>query len=202
MINVITKSGSDAFHGKAFEFLRNTVLDARDYFSTLHGRTFRQNQFGGTMGGPIKHQKVYFFGDYQGTRTNEGIPSGVITVPSLADRSGNLSDHASSLTGTVSGPYLAGLLSQKLGYTVTAENLTILLDARLRPVRFPQCRDSAECVVRPGDKSVAIHSHSQYQRRLNFPRPPFLKPCETTRLSGRVDANSPLGPVFRLLFFR
>ncbi len=109
MINVITKSGSDSFHGDAFEFLRNTSLDARDYFSPTRG-LFRQNQFGGTLGGPIKHQKVFFFGDYQGTRTNEGIPSGVITVPSLQDRTGNLSDIASSLTGTVSGPDIASLL--------------------------------------------------------------------------------------------
>jgi hypothetical protein len=65
---------------------------------------FRQNQFGGTLGGPVKHQKVYFFGDYQGTRTNEGVETGDISVPSIQDRSGNLSDIADSLTGKVSGP--------------------------------------------------------------------------------------------------
>ena len=119
MINVTTKSGSDSFHGNAFEFLRNTSLDARDYFSPTRG-LFRQNQFGGTLGGPIKHQKIFFFGDYQGTRTTQGIASGLITVPSLQDRTGNLSDVASSLTGTVSGPYIASLLTTKLGYPVVA----------------------------------------------------------------------------------
>ena len=114
MINVTTKSGSDSFHGNAFEFLRNTSLDARDYFSPTRG-LFRQNQFGGTLGGPIKHQKVFFFGDYQGTRTTQGIASGLITVPSLQDRTGDLSDMASSLTGTVSGPYIASLLDDKVG---------------------------------------------------------------------------------------
>ena len=136
MINVITKSGSDAFHGDGFEFLRNTSLDARDYFAPTRA-VFRQNQFGGTIGGPIKHQKVYFFSDYQGTRTNEGIPSGVITVPSLQDRSGNLSDLSNSLTGTVSGASLAGLLTQKLGHIVTAGE----------PYYTAGCATSAQCVL-------------------------------------------------------
>jgi len=118
MVTVITKSGSDSFHGNAFEFLRNRALDARGYFDPSRP-DFRQNQFGGTFGGPVKHQKVYFFGDYQGTRTNEGVETGEISVPSIQDRSGNLSDVAGS-TGKVSGSYLASLLSTKLGYGVTA----------------------------------------------------------------------------------
>src|SRR5262249_60926081 len=68
IVNVVTKSGSDQFHGNAFEFLRNTALDARNYFAPERA-AFRQNQFGGTIGGPIKKQKAFFFGDYQGTRT-------------------------------------------------------------------------------------------------------------------------------------
>jgi hypothetical protein len=116
MINVVTKSGSDSFHGNAFEFLRNTALDAKNYFADTRG-VFRQNQFGGTIGGPIKKQRIFFFADYQGTRTNEGITSPIISVPSLQDRTGNLSDMP--LTGSVSGPYLANLLTQELGYPVT-----------------------------------------------------------------------------------
>jgi hypothetical protein len=58
-INVITKSGSNTFHGDLFEFLRNTDLDARNYFSPTRG-TFIQNQFGGTFGGPIKRNKIFF----------------------------------------------------------------------------------------------------------------------------------------------
>ena len=119
MVTVITKSGSDSFHGNAFEFLRNTALDARGYFDPTRP-VFRQNQFGGTFGGPVKHQRVYFFGDYQGTRTNEGVETGEISVPSLQDRAGNLSDIAGSLTGKVSGNNIASLLSSKLHYTVTA----------------------------------------------------------------------------------
>ena len=118
IVNVVTKSGTNDFHGTAFEFLRNTVLDAKNFFSPERA-FYRQNQFGGTVGGPLKSGRVFFFSDYQGTRTNQGIDTGLIAVPSPADRSGNLSDQAKSLTGTVAGPYLANLLSQKLGYSVS-----------------------------------------------------------------------------------
>ncbi len=121
MVTVITKSGSDSFHGDAFEFLRNTALDARGYFDPTRP-AFRQNQFGGTLGGPIHHHKIYFFGDYQGTRTNQGVETGDISVPSLAQRSGNFLDpgtKANTLTGKVSGSSLAALLTRELGYTVT-----------------------------------------------------------------------------------
>ncbi len=89
IVNAVTKSGANALHGSGFEFLRNTDLDARNFFSPERG-FYRQNQFGGTIGGPIKKNKVFYFGDYQGTRTNEGLDSGLIAVPTLADRSGNL----------------------------------------------------------------------------------------------------------------
>ncbi|MGA7315666.1 MAG: carboxypeptidase regulatory-like domain-containing protein, partial [Silvibacterium sp.] len=118
-INVVTKSGTNAFHGNAFWFLRNTDLDARNYFSPTRG-TFHQNQFGGTFGGPIRHDKLFFFADYQGTRQTQGIDTGTIPVPSTQDRAGNLSDLADGLAGVVSGPYFASLLTQKLGYAVAS----------------------------------------------------------------------------------
>jgi hypothetical protein len=90
-INVVTKSGTNAFHGDVFEFLRNTDLDARNYFSPARGE-FKQNQFGGTFGGPIRRGKIFFFGDYQGTRSTQGVDTGQIPVPSLLDRAGNFSD--------------------------------------------------------------------------------------------------------------
>ena len=118
MINVVTKSGSNAFHGGAFEFLRNTDLDAKNFFDAKRG-TFQQNQFGGVVGGPIKKDKLFFFSDYQGTRTVQGITSPETTVLSLAERTGNFSDAASSLTGVVNGQYTASMLAQKLGYGVS-----------------------------------------------------------------------------------
>jgi hypothetical protein len=79
-----------SFHGNAFDFLRNTDLDARNYFSPTRG-AFRQNQFGGTFGGPIRRDKLFFFVDYQGTRQTQGIDTGNISVPSNADRTGKSS---------------------------------------------------------------------------------------------------------------
>jgi hypothetical protein len=105
-INVITKSGSNQFHGDVFEFLRNTNLDARNYFSPTRG-SFDQNQFGATLGGPLTRNKtarnkIFFYSDYQGTSQTQGVDTGRIPVPSTADRSGNLSDLASSLVTTTS----------------------------------------------------------------------------------------------------
>ena len=134
-INVITKSGSNQFHGNAFDFLRNTALDARNYFSPTRGE-FDQNQFGGTLGGPIHHDKIFFFVDYQGTRQTQGIDTGDISVPSNADRTGNLADQAANIVGSVGGPYFATLLTQELGYSVVPGE----------PYYVAGCTTSAECV--------------------------------------------------------
>jgi hypothetical protein len=119
-VNVVTKSGTNSFHGNAFEFLRNTSLDAKNYFSLPTDKTpvFRQNQFGGTFGGPIRKDKTFFFVDYQGTRRNQA-PTVNTQMPSVANFGGNFSDSASSLTGVVNGPGFASLLSKRLGYPVT-----------------------------------------------------------------------------------
>ena len=117
-IQVTTKSGTDRAHGSAYEYFRNTALDARSYFSSSRAE-FRQNQFGGTLGGPALKKGTYFFADYQGTRQMEGLDTGLIPVPSLAERGGDLSDRAMALKGTVSGAYWAQQLSARLGYAVT-----------------------------------------------------------------------------------
>ena len=135
VVNVITKSGANQLHGSGFEFLRNTDLDARNFFSPERS-FYRQNQFGGTVGGPIKKDQIFYFADYQGTRQSQGIDTGLIPVPSLADRTGNLADLAGSLTGTVGGPSLANLLTQKLGYGVSANE----------PYYTPGCTTTAQCV--------------------------------------------------------
>ncbi len=104
IVNVVTKSGTNQLHGDAFDFFRNTALDAKNFFDT-NVETYRQNQFGGTIGGPIRQDKIFFFADYQGTRTSQGLPTGDIAVPTLSDRSGNLLDLVSSFeTGCNGGP--------------------------------------------------------------------------------------------------
>jgi hypothetical protein len=119
-VNVITKSGGNRFHGSVFEFLRNADLDARNFYSADRGK-YIQNQFGGTIGGPIlPKKKLFFFADYQGTRQDIGQNTGLIPVPTAANRTGDLSNNASALTGSVAGSYWASQLSQNLGYQVTA----------------------------------------------------------------------------------
>jgi hypothetical protein len=92
VINAITKSGTNQFHGSAYEFLRNDALDAANFFENANGLkkgSFRQNQFGVSAGGPIRKDKMFIFGDYEGIRYSKGIPV-AITVPSNAARNGQL----------------------------------------------------------------------------------------------------------------
>lgn len=83
-IDIITKSGTNNFHGSVYEFLRNDIFDARSYFDTPQvGRKpeLRQNQFGGSLGGPIRKNKTFFFGDYEGERVVQGLAVPLATVP-------------------------------------------------------------------------------------------------------------------------
>ncbi len=116
VVNAITKSGTNGFHGDAFEFLRNDKLDATNYFAPSKSE-LRRNQFGYAAGGPIWKNKIFWFSDYQGTRQVQGAESGLVTVPTADQRLGNFDPEL--LTGTIDGPYWAQVLSQRLGYTVT-----------------------------------------------------------------------------------
>src|ERR1022692_101877 len=84
--DVVSKSGTNQLHGSAFEFLRNSVLDARNWFSTAVP-PFRRNEFGGTIGGPIRKSKLFFFAEYAGFRQSLGEPL-FIAVPTLQERQG------------------------------------------------------------------------------------------------------------------
>jgi hypothetical protein len=191
-ISVITKSGSNAFHGNVFDFLRNTDVDARNYFSPTRG-VFQQNQFGGTLGGPVRRDRLFFFTDYQGTRQTQGIDTGNIAVPSAADRAGNLADLAPSLTGGVGGPYFANLLSQELGYTVTAGE----------PYYLPGCASSSTCVfpnaVIPQKAwSVPAERMLQYIPPSNtalgtFATSSYNQTVRDDKAGARLDANSRWG---------
>ncbi len=141
-INLVTKSGTNQYHGDAFEFLENEDFNAKDYFSKSKG-IYRQNVFGGTIGGPIKRDKAFWFGDFQGTKQSIGAATNVL-VPSVVDRSGNLQDQESLLENSdpanggsgVQGPYWANILTNKLGYVVTEGE----------PYYSAGCTTSAQCV--------------------------------------------------------
>jgi hypothetical protein len=93
--NIVTRSGSNSFHGAAWEFLRNDAMDASDYFSQSV-QPLKQNQFGATFGGPILKDKTFFFGYYEGFRNRQGetVPA---TVPSAAEQQGNFGQLCTSI---------------------------------------------------------------------------------------------------------
>ena len=134
-ISVVTKSGSNQFHGEAFEFLRNTDFDARNFFSPARA-VYQQNQLGGLFGGPVVKNRIFFFADYQGTRQKQGVDTGLVQVPSRQERAGNFAGLADDLTGTVTGQYWANLLSGKLGYGVSPGE----------SYYTPGCTNPTECV--------------------------------------------------------
>ncbi|HUI64100.1 MAG TPA: carboxypeptidase regulatory-like domain-containing protein [Bacteroidota bacterium] len=197
---VTTKSGTDQIHGSVFEFLRDTGFDARNYFS-LDRAQYNQNQFGGTLGGPISKDRLFFFADYQGTRLTQGIDTGLITVPSEADRGGNLIDLAGQLSGQVNGPSLAASLSAKLGYPV-------------RPGESyyqPNCTSGSECVF-PGAVIPEAAWSTPATRLLQYIPAPnqgmdqFSTAAENQALRDdkagiRIDGNTPWGSMSGYYFF-
>lgn len=100
-INVVTKSGTNSFHGNVFEFLRNTDFDAANYYNAGVRGSYHQNQFGGTFGGPVKRDQIFFFGDYQGNRVIQGQTALITGAPTAATESGDISGIASSLVQSV-----------------------------------------------------------------------------------------------------
>jgi hypothetical protein len=87
VVNVVTKSGTNAFHGNVYEYFRNKVLNAQGYLNTVKPQ-FNQNQFGGTFGGPIRKDRTFFFTSYEGRRIRQGQPSDPVLVPTADERNG------------------------------------------------------------------------------------------------------------------
>ena len=102
IVNQVTKSGTNDFHGDAFEFIRNDVLNARDYFlpPSQPKAAFKRNVFGATTGGPIKKDKTFFFLAYQGARRREGDTSQELTVLDQPERGGNFGELCSAYDGS------------------------------------------------------------------------------------------------------
>ena len=132
-VNVVTKSGSNAFHGNAFEYFRNNVFNANDFFLKRNGRprpVLKQNQFGGTFGGPILKDRLFFFASYQGTRQRNGVGANSLqsaflppltndrSAPTLGQtfcgKSGAQGGVAVACDGSNINPVALALLNQKL----------------------------------------------------------------------------------------
>ncbi len=143
IVNVVTKTGTNQFHGSVYEFLRNEKMDAKNFFdlnksdpatgkeipNSARG-VFKRNQYGFTFGGPVLHNRLFFFSDFQGTREVRGLSNGTLTVPGQAERTGDFSNISSeglpSINGVVRGDNIPGnhtfdeALTTRLGYTVTS----------------------------------------------------------------------------------
>lgn len=113
ILNVVTKSGGNAFHGTAYEFLRNDRLNAKNYFDAGNPE-FKQNEFGVTAGGPLRRDRTFLFGSYEGHRERRGISSDPVPVPTSQERGGDFSG-GSAFTGTLIDPAVAQSLAARPG---------------------------------------------------------------------------------------
>jgi Carboxypeptidase regulatory-like domain len=206
-VNVVTKSGTNQYHGTVFDFLRNTDLDARNYYSPTRG-VYIQNQFGGTAGGPIRKNKMFWFADYQGTRQILGATQSY-AVPSDADRTGNLIDQIGTpdqpgFSGSVTGVGWANQLSQTLGYPVSQGE----------PYYSFGCTDTGTCVfpnaVIPQSawSPVAVSSlkflpsaNGVVNNAPNFSTAASNETLSDNKGSGRIDIPTRIGAVFGYYFF-
>jgi hypothetical protein len=219
-INVVTKSGTNHWHGNVFEFVRNTSLNARNYFDPVDGKgAYHQNEFGGTFGGPVIRDKIFFFADYQGNRLIQGKAQTIPNAPSSEMESGDFTGIASALTGSVqsnaTGPNpWATQLSEQLGYTVNGGE----------PYYFPGCLSTnpvTGCVF--GDPSGNPHLSPTLFNPISQNLLPFILPANPSTVVGgglgtfstssgkvdlhdnkfstRVDGNSPFGLLTAYYYF-
>ncbi len=121
VVNVVTKSGTNDYHGTVFEFLRNKSLNAKGYYDPVKP-DFIQNQFGGTIGGPIKKDKTFFFANYEGRRIKRGISSNPVPLPDSAEQSGDFSGGVpgAQFGGTLTTPTVANVLQTRCGSSLSA----------------------------------------------------------------------------------
>ena len=116
VINVVTKSGTNNWHGSVYEYFGNDVLNAKGFFDPFRPE-LRQNQFGATLGGPIKRNRTFFFASYEGRRVTQGFTTDIATVPTAAQRAGMFS--APTITGSVTSQAVADVLNGRCGIGAT-----------------------------------------------------------------------------------
>src|SRR5437660_1404284 len=145
VMNTITKSGTNGIHGSAFEFLLNDKFAARNYFDPTKAE-LRRNQFGYAVGGPFWKNKLFWFTDYQGTREVVGASTGIVQLPTEAQRQGIFDTSAfldsTGVPLTVKGTYWAQTLSNRLGYPVS--------DGEPYGALPGTCTSTAQCVFPNG----------------------------------------------------
>ena len=147
VVNVVTKSGTNNLHGSFYEFFRNDVLNAHKFtFQPAPKEPFKLNQFGGTLGGPIKKDKTFIFGSYEGRRKVQGINSIPVTVPTGANENGDFSS-GSPFTGTLSDNTVATILQNRPGCAgaVAAEGGAAIAPGTAYSAIFPNNKIPTAC---------------------------------------------------------
>jgi outer membrane receptor protein involved in Fe transport len=151
VVNVVTKSGTNDLHGSAFEFLRNKALNAKGFYDPVKP-DFIQNQFGGTVGGPVRKDKTFFFGSYEGRRIKQGESSQPVTVPSTAELAGDFSngDPLAQFAGTLNTATVANVLQTRCGSVLSPSSnaaLTSVINGTPQPYSsiFPGAQIPTHC---------------------------------------------------------
>jgi Carboxypeptidase regulatory-like domain len=122
VVNIVTKSGTNEIHGGGFEFLRNGSLNARNFFAPVHD-SLKRNQFGGDVGGPIKKDKLFYFGTFQGTRIRTAPEGQIAYVPTQAERDGDFSEISTQLVDPLNGQPFVGNQIPGTRLSTVAKNL-------------------------------------------------------------------------------
>jgi hypothetical protein len=153
IVNVVTRSGTNQYHGELFEFLRNNVLNANTFFAnaaSLAQPHLTRNDFGGTIGGPIFKNKTFFFFDFNGIRAVTGMTSSLAGVPDAAERSGNFGELCARVNGAFNG---AGVCSNPAGQIY--DPYTSKPDAQNNATgRAPIPFDNLATYVSPGNPNI------------------------------------------------
>ena len=207
LINVVTKSGTNGFHGNLFEFVRNTDFDAANYFAHGQRSAYHQNQFGGTFGGPIKRDKIFFFADYQGNRVIQGQTQIINGAPSAATEGGRSfgdRQHLARLQGNWTGMGVAidhavgpaGVGGRTLLHAGLHERpQCVFPNAQLSPTAFNPISANLLPYILPANQPIGSNGTGQY---LNSSEAIDLT---DNKFSGRVDANSGFGLLTAYYYF-
>jgi hypothetical protein len=163
VVNVITKSGANGFHGSAYEFLRNNIFDSQNFFSPSGAAPpFRENQFGGTFGGPIEEDKTFFFLNFDGQRIRDSLPQ-EFNVPTGTERTGDLtglSPFFTSFKDPFTGiPYLGANLNSDPNFRIN-----VVAQALLNLLPGPNSAGNSYDLLAIGQQSI---NTNQYNARID-----------------------------------
>ncbi len=156
VVNIVTKSGTNQFHGGLYEFLRNGDLNGRNYFAPVQD-TLKRNQFGGTAGGPILRNKLFFFFSYQGTRTTSAPSEEIAFVPTADERTGNFSGSGIVVTDPSTGlPFP--------GDRIPPGSLSPVAQYFLHHIPLPNGPDGQLTYVGP----TAVQTENQFMPKIDY----------------------------------